>query len=935
MARTIVALDLETTGLDPAEEAIIEIGAVKFDGDRVVDEFDQLVHPGRPISRFITQLTGITNEMVARQPAIDEVLPALESFVGTDPILGHNIRFDYSFLRPVGALPYNHRLDTFDLAAVLLPSAPRYGLGSLAATVGVPLPATHRALDDARVTHLLYLHLFQRALEMPLDILAEIVRLGQDVEWWGGDWPLQEALRARAKDKLAGPRYVSRSGLSGPLFADDQSDAPPLLRKEPPEPLDRSVLTALFEPDGALDRNLPAYEHRPQQVHMMQAVARALSENRHLLVEAGTGTGKSLAYLAPAIRWAWQNGQRVVVSTNTINLQDQLINKDLPAMRAALGIPFQAALLKGRANYVCPRRVESLRRHRPRTAEEMRVLAKLLVWLPNSAKGDRSEITLTGGRDRAVWQRLSAQDEGCTADRCVSMMGGICPFYRARRAAENAHVLVVNHALLLADVAAENRVLPEYQYLIVDEAHHFEAATTDGLSFEGRQIDLERRLKELGGPTAGLLGQALSNCRKAIPPGKFGRLEQAVSEAHSVLTTALEHSGYFFGVVLEFVRAVMTGRNANYATKLRLHPPVRSRAEWEDVEFAWGRLEAALSPVIEKVAAVARGLGELEAFDIDEREDMILALGAAARFCDDFANNMNALVSNPSAEHIYWIELSGDGKRLSLHAAPLAVGPLVEQHIWHAKDAVVMTSATLTTAGEFDYVRGRLNAQDADELAVGSPFDYEASTLLYIPTDIPEPSDRQGHQHALERGLIELCRATRGRTLVLFTAYAQLRQTAQAIRGPLERAGVVVYDQTSGSSRHQLLESFKADGGAVLLGTRSFWEGIDVPGDALSVLVIVKLPFDVPSDPIVAARSETFENAFMEYAVPEAVLRLRQGFGRLIRTAADRGVVVLFDRRVTSKRYGIRFLDSLPGCTRRFAPLDLLPQTAAEWLDGA
>jgi DNA polymerase-3 subunit epsilon/ATP-dependent DNA helicase DinG len=252
--------------------------------------------------------------------------------------------------------------------------------------------------------------------------------------------------------------------------------------------------------------------------------------------------------------------------------------------------------------------------------------------------------------------------------------------------------------------------------------------------------------------------------------------------------------------------------------------------------------------------------------------------------------------------------------------------------LWHEKESVIMTSATLTTTGEFDYLRKRLSADEADELALGSPFDYETSTLLFLIDDIPEPADRNAYQNAVERGLIGLCRATRGRALVLFTSYEQLRRTARAISDPLAASNIMLYEQGEGASRNSLLESFRTTEQAVLLGTRSFWEGVDVAGEALSVLAIVRLPFDVPSDPIVAARSETFESPFDEYSVPEAILRFRQGFGRLIRTRSDRGIVVSFDRRLLTKRYGRAFIDSLPRCTIVNGSMADLPKAAARWL---
>jgi ATP-dependent DNA helicase DinG len=282
---------------------------------------------------------------------------------------------------------------------------------------------------------------------------------------------------------------------------------------------------------------------------------------------------------------------------------------------------------------------------------------------------------------------------------------------------------------------------------------------------------------------------------------------------------------------------------------------------------------------------------------------------------------------------VYWFEIQPNTKQISMNAAPLEIGPLMQKFLWNEKSSVILTSATLTAAGEFNYLRRRLNADEAYELSVGSPFDYETSVLLYIINDIPEPSDRSGHQRAVEQGIINLCAATGGKTLVLFTSYDQLRRTYNSVKDQLSKKNIQLYLQGEGASASSLLESFRADEHAVLLGTRAFWEGVDVPGEALSVLVIVKLPFDVPSDPIVAARSETFEDPFSEYSLPEAILRFRQGFGRLIRTQSDRGVVAIFDRRIISKQYGRLFTDSLPGCTAKVGPMADLPKSAVRWLN--
>jgi DNA polymerase-3 subunit epsilon/ATP-dependent DNA helicase DinG len=294
---------------------------------------------------------------------------------------------------------------------------------------------------------------------------------------------------------------------------------------------------------------------------------------------------------------------------------------------------------------------------------------------------------------------------------------------------------------------------------------------------------------------------------------------------------------------------------------------------------------------------------------------------------------LNAIVFDPQPDQIYWAQVNSNNSRITLNSAPLHIGPLMQKHIWHEKESVILTSATLTTAGEFDYIRAQLFAEDAYELALGSPFDYESSTLIYIADDIPEPSDRRGHQRAVEMGVINLCRETGGRALVLFTSYDQLRRTSRAISPVLAKDDILVFEQGEGASSHTLLENFKTSEKAVLLGTRAFWEGVDVPGEALSVLVIVKLPFDVPSDPIISARAETFEDPFYQYSLPEAILRFRQGFGRLIRTQYDRGIVAILDKRVLTKTYGRMFIDSLPPCTSRVGSLANLAPSAGKWLN--
>lgn len=928
---SIVALDIETTGLDPRRDAIIEIGAVRFNSRRVEDEWSTLVNPGREVPPFITRLTGITSGMVQGAPGLADVTAELRDFVADLPILGHNVNFDVSFFRSRNMFMDNELLDTYDLASVLLPSAGRYNLSALAQYLGIPMPTAHRALEDARITHGIYTRLQERTHALPLDILAEIVRLGEDLPW-GADYVFRNALKERGREQAS----LGKRGRAfhGPLF-----EAPPPPPQEPRQvntslqPLEIEEVTSFLEHGGAFSRLFEQFEYRPEQVELTRAIATALSQSHHLLAEAGTGVGKSLAYLVPAAIWALQNNARVVVSTNTINLQDQLVNKDIPSVQEALGVPLQAAVLKGRNNYLCPRRLDALRRKKPETPDEMRVLAKMLIWLGESQGGDLSEINITGPGERAVWSRISANDEGCTAETCQRRMGGICPFHRARQAAQQAHLLIVNHALLLADIATGSRVLPEYRYLIVDEAHHLEAATTSALSFRVNQIEVERTLRELGGPNAGYLGRLLVVGQEILEPGQLAALNQLVQRATDRAFHFQNAIKSFFIALDHFLEEQREGRPlGSYNHQERILPATRTLPSWVEVEGAWEEARASLAPLLELMESLAQALAEMSESGLEEPEDLLTNIQNVYRRLAEVDANLNATVFEPLAEAIYWAEIEPKRRLVTLQAAPLHIGSLMEKHLWHEKDSITLASATLTTHGEFEYIRNRLSAWDADELALGSPYDYESSTLLYVPNNIPEPSDRNGHQRAVERGLVQLCAATGGRALVLFTSYAQLQTTARAITSPLADRGIVVYEQGQGASASTLLDNFRASEQAVLLGTRAFWEGVDIPGDSLSVLAIVKLPFAVPSDPIVAARSESFEDPFYQYSIPEAILTFRQGFGRLIRTQFDRGVVAIFDRRVLTKQYGRMFIESLPPCTFRSGRVEDLPRAASEWL---
>ncbi|MBN1680790.1 MAG: DEAD/DEAH box helicase, partial [Anaerolineae bacterium] len=552
MRDVIVALDLETTGLSPTEDDIIEIGAARFQNGELLDTFSTLVNPGRSIPERVTALTGIQTDDLIGAPRVREVLPELRQFIGSSPILGHRIEFDLAFLRPYDVGQTNVSLDTYELASVMLPRAPRYNLTSLTNQAGLELEHAHRALDDAIATGRLYWVLWDRAMDLPLGTLEEIVEASRGLDWEAGP-VFMAAFQERSRTALTEKKSRSADPAAHEVFKPAGKGWKVLRPNAEHVPLNVDHLAAIIEDDGRMAQAMPGYEHRPEQVDMLRSVADAFNRSEHLMIEAPTGVGKSLAYLIPAVYWATFNNERVVVSTATINLQDQLITNDLPLLAETIGIPFQTAVVKGRSNYLCPRRLAILRRRTPNSVEELRVLAKILVWLLESDSGDKGEISLRGYEENAVWARLSAEDEGCTLERCDTQMHGTCPFFKARRKAEAAHVLIVNHALLLSDVQIGSRVLPDYRYLIVDEAHHLEEATTNGLSFQTNYITLQRQISELGTPRSGLLGDVIRSTRGSVPPKYFEQIEQYVAVVSETVQAMGHHARMYFDTLYRFL----------------------------------------------------------------------------------------------------------------------------------------------------------------------------------------------------------------------------------------------------------------------------------------------------------------------------------------------------------------------------------------------
>lgn len=633
-------------------------------------------------------------------------------------------------------------------------------------------------------------------------------------------------------------------------------------------------------PGGVVSRRLPNYEHRPEQLEMGERVEECIAAGRHLLVEAGTGVGKSFAYLVPAILHASETSEKVVIATHTIALQEQLIEKDIPFLSGILPAEFSVVLAKGRRNYLCRRRLQA-------TAAEDRALFefqtdvdelnRIVVWARDTEEGTLQDLDFAP-RD-SVWSKVSAEVGTCLGRNCE--FRDTCHFQMARRRLQNANVVITNHAMLFADLALRAdgaNLLPDYSVLVLDEAHEVENTAADHLGI---------RITE--GRVRYLLGNLVGR-------GKKGLLSAAgaSTDAMALVQSAKAEADIFFHAVREW---------AKYSA------PRNLRVEKTDI---------VPDQLSEELAALSRCL-EAEAEEC-KKKDLQVEITARAGQCDLLARGIRTFLAQDLEGQVYWVENDDDGRRTGLHSAPIRVGHDLDEQLFRKTDCVILTSATLTIgrSQSFAFMRDRLGLIEAEECSLGSPFDFHRQARITLPLRMPDPRSGQGFTEAVAREVVKAVFRSDGRAFVLFTSYKMLDTVYRLVLEEIEGRGYRLLRQGGGLPRSKLLSVFRDDVTSILFGTDSFWQGVDVPGEALSHVIITKLPFEVPDRPLIEARTRDIDegggNAFMDYSLPRAVLRLKQGFGRLIRNHDDHGEVTILDPRVTTKRYGRIFIDSLPEC---------------------
>jgi ATP-dependent DNA helicase DinG len=704
-------------------------------------------------------------------------------------------------------------------------------------------------------------------------------------------------------------------------------------RHEETKRIDARAVADDLGPGGAIARRHPRYEDRLSQREMAATIADVYNDGGIGLLEAGTGVGKSLGYLVPALRWAAANGERTIVSTNTINLQEQLVGKDLPFLAEALDDqPVRFALLKGWRNYLCRVRLEQATGGAAQLFDDGMAgeLASLAAWAARTKDGSLADLP-TPPRPE-VWDEVSAEPDVCTRTKCSHFED--CFLFTARRAAAQADVIVVNHHLLLADLAvrrvAQNwddaAVLPAYGRLVVDEGHHLEdaAAAHLGATVTRRAlVRLVNRLDRRGKGLLTLLVMRLSASKDLLSTASLDLVEQRLAPAVHALR---EKSALLFDLLDVFIQEAG-------------QPVVRLTTAFASHEIWKAGLSVALEDTLAEIDLLHEGLRLVrERIEGSAKLDEALApllneMRSVTRRLQGAGDGLRrALAPPPDDDSVRWIEVRGRERSVAVSSVPLDLAPILREDLFRRLDSAIVTSATLTAstgqvaedARRFDFLCARLGLTDPDlrptTAVFDSPFHYESQSLLAIPSDVPAPNiDADGHRRAVTRIVLDVAEASDGGLFVLFTSHREVRQLTNELRarGVERRWPLLVHGD---ESRDLLLARFREAGQAILLGTASFWEGVDVPGDALRGLVIAKLPFRVPTEPVTAAQCESIEakggDPFTEYMLPHASLRLKQGFGRLIRTSTDRGVVVIADPRIVTKRYGRGLLEALPPATR-------------------
>ncbi|MBM7094618.1 ATP-dependent DNA helicase DinG [Bacillus sp. H-16] len=931
-----VVLDVETTGVSYKRgDRIIQLAFVVMEGAAVIERYMSYVNPGKPIPSFIQSLTNIDDEMVREAPDFSEIAPDLLKNLDGAFFVAHNVNFDLTFvndeLEACGYEPFRGPvLDTVELSRLLYPTADGFKLTQLSEEFDLAHTTPHRADSDAEATAMLLTELLNKFESLPLITLQQIKKISlsfrSDVKPLLNHWiSNKERTINHSEPDIDVYRGIA---LSNRRF---QEDAVTREKREASFDQVRKVMMNEEKMSGTMED----YEDRPGQVKMMNAIYEAFTTRQHGLIEAGTGTGKSLAYLLPAACYAIESGKPVVVATYTVQLQEQLLKKDVPVLNNIMPCPVSAALIKGRDHYISLQKFEAILAEDPYENPDRNLTkGQILVWLTETITGDVEELNLSSSGKR-FWNEISAgrEDEGSHA------WYPYCFYHHARNKARKADLIITNHALILSDLQEDRGILPSYRQLIIDEGHHFEQAASNQLGSRLDYVSFSQLFNEAGSVDGGGI---LSNISRTL-------FDEKVSEVLKETELTVKEAKAEISELFLFLHGWAFKQKKKQNERGRITVTFDSESDsFSGIKEAAARsvyiCENTLK-VLMKLAGMLESKKENEELSEKKNRSFKVTFQSLGTIIDrlyEAKDTLSELLLECEENTVYWMEAETRGPRQTviLEARPVDVSALLADDLFTRKDSVVLTSATLTVNNKFDYVMKNLGLDDFPviSMVIESPFIWKDQARLMIPNDVPllNKVDERTYIETIVLHLYRLSQVTQGKMLVLFTSYDMLKKSHELLKDILDDDFMLVSQGINGGSRTKLTKSFQQFDKAIMLGTSSFWEGVDIPGEDLTLLVMARLPFTSPDEPIYKAKAEKLDergkSSFMSLAIPQAVIRFKQGFGRLIRKKSDRGAVIVLDRRLNTTRYGKLFVKSLPDVEIVEGSIDELEEDLKKWL---
>lgn len=919
---SIVVFDLETTGLSSFQDDIIEIGAVRFVKGEITDRYSCFVKAEKEVPPFIYKLTNITPEQLAGGMKITDALKGFIDFLKpTDVLVAHNAPFDIGFmqakLKKYGYdRLYHDVIDTCDMGRIFLPFLSNHKLETMASYFKLTNEGAHRAIYDAEVTGKVFYALSEFIYDcIPLETLNFILKVTEYALYSSGfkffinemrDYTLKHALVKEKKKgviKFDNHNYINHH----------------------PNNYQTYELNDIFEANGLLNKNVNNYEVRQGQIQMSGAVEEVFKEEEYLLVEAGTGVGKSLAYLIPSIQFTHRNGKKVFISTNTKNLQEQLLQKDLPLIQSAIDTPFSAVLVKGRENYLCLRKWKDIYQEfinhtqvQQFSSFEASGLLYLAVWAQFTESGDISENHSFNSSDLSfIWKRLASDRHLCSGKKCSE--SGKCYLMDIRYKAEKASIVIVNHSLLFSDFMNENTSLGGMDYLVIDEAHNLlnSAAQHLGISISYPDVNgFIHSLFSYGKKYQNGLYVTLKTYAMKSSISEQSK-EKVVKVVDDIINQIDDDNKCMEQLFKEI--ATISEKNGSFG-KYR----VKDVKSIPSFPLYGEKVVNFLSELLEKneyLIGVLKGFSSDRFLDYDTQLSVIEGISERTF---EFISDIKKVMNPNTDDYTLWfstLNVKDEAYPAGvINYAPIEVSKILPDLIFSKVKSIVFTSATMAIRGSFKYFTSNLGLDSCPGIIlkqeiVESPFNYPQQALVLNTSFLPNNNDAYFTPQSISL-LKSIIEQNRVGSMLLFTSYKDLNLVFDSLGELCYQKNITLLAQGKTGSRSAMLSEFKKTGDAVLLGTSSFWEGVDVQGESLSLLILYKLPFQVPTDPIVEAFIEKLEkqgkNSFMHYSLPNALLKMRQGFGRLIRSKSDRGVILILDNRIKTKEYGKFFEEILP-----------------------